>query len=638
MFDVFDTLITRSTIDAATVWRRVAGRLNDAGTATIPVDAYVQARKNADTISAEQFDHCATLEEIHRCLVGLLGMPDGDWVVTAKAEMAVEAEVSRPVGAGRTLLLAAREQGLRIVFVSDMHLPSVAIRSLLQGHGCWSEGDELWVSSEARARKRTGELFLQIARTSNVDLRSAVHVGDQPFADRIAPRWVGAVPLVASTAEPNRFERVLLGGAPGDLVERLAGHARELRVRSSDRSDFVHSVAVGVAGPTLVSYALWLLDQVEQRQLKRLYFLSRDGEILRRVTAVLAGGLGLEVDLRYLYGGRMAWRLPSTDVHSDEEWKRFADDILFKHTIVTAPGVALRLGLETAHVVHLAGGATTMLDAAARQRLRSGLDRSQLRQAVGEHRDRQRDLARRYLDQEGVSQMDAGGSAEKLAVVDVGWRGETMRALAGLLAPKRAPLSLFLAWGGSDSLPGGQDAFLWGGQRSDLWGTMPPVATHIEMFCSGSHGPVTGYREVDGMIAPELLGGESIAASHWPVAEMQQSIVEFAELAAGHLHPADPRADLRAVVADLLAEFRERPHLEEARVWGDFPREEDPQGDSVYPIARAFRLRDLATVARPGPFAGRNLAWHQAALARTAPPMRTLMRVVLGGLAIRRRF
>lgn len=189
-FDVFDTLIGRS-VDRGEVFASVASRLADIAEAVLPADAVIELRGKAERRAQAAHGHCATLLEIHEQLAAGAGWDVAAAPATAEAEITAELGVSRRLEEGPALLDEARRAGLRVLFLSDMHLPSPTVRSMLDAAGCWQPSDRLWVSSESRARKRDGSLFRLVIDVDDVDPSRTVHVGDHPYSDRVVPRWLG---------------------------------------------------------------------------------------------------------------------------------------------------------------------------------------------------------------------------------------------------------------------------------------------------------------------------------------------------------------------------------------------------------------------------------------------------------------
>ena len=53
-------------------------------------------------------------------------------------------------------------------------------------------------------------------------------------------------------------------------------------------------------GPMLLNYVWWILHQAHQKGLQRLYFLARDGYLLREIALQFCAQFGLKIECRYL--------------------------------------------------------------------------------------------------------------------------------------------------------------------------------------------------------------------------------------------------------------------------------------------------------------------------------------------------
>lgn len=64
-------------------------------------------------------------------------------------------------------------------------------------------------------------------------------------------------------------------------------------------------------GPVLFSYVWWVLMKTQERGIKTLYFLSRDGYLLKEIAQEFCNRFALPIECRYLYCSRVSLRLPS---------------------------------------------------------------------------------------------------------------------------------------------------------------------------------------------------------------------------------------------------------------------------------------------------------------------------------------
>jgi hypothetical protein len=151
----------------------------------------------------------------------------------------------------------------------------------------------------------------------------------------------------ADASDSTRYEEILQAGStrPGDLAERFAAASRAARAAvtaAPGREAAIRDIAAGVAAPALVGFALWLLEQARRRRLRRLRFLSRDGQVLYELVRRLAGAADSSLDLEYVYSSRLTWSLAATDPAklADAPW------LLNSFIKSSADDVCARLGLS----------------------------------------------------------------------------------------------------------------------------------------------------------------------------------------------------------------------------------------------------------------------------------------------------
>lgn len=72
-----------------------------------------------------------------------------------------------------------------------------------------------------------------------------------------------------------------------------------------------YNAGYSFGGPVLSSYIDWLLRECQQMDINRLYFISRDGYILKQIADAIIENKRLSIYTQYIYGSRKAWRFAS---------------------------------------------------------------------------------------------------------------------------------------------------------------------------------------------------------------------------------------------------------------------------------------------------------------------------------------
>ena len=166
-FDVFDTCLARRVASPSDVFRDVAQKVfNERGIAVSRhgVEDFVAARIVAERSARQQnLLEDIGLDEIWKNLFQELGWPFD--ATFPRHELEAEEELLVPILSIRNRVQSARREGCRIIFASDMYLPSEFIERQLRKHGFAEAGDGMYVSGNVGKTKASGSLFKHILTT-----------------------------------------------------------------------------------------------------------------------------------------------------------------------------------------------------------------------------------------------------------------------------------------------------------------------------------------------------------------------------------------------------------------------------------------------------------------------------------------
>lgn len=650
-FDVFDTVLTRVVGAPEAVLRLLGRRARDRGLVEVEPPVLAEVRGLVEGRLLRLRSRQVTLEEIHEEVALTLGLGSKVARDLAELEVEVEREVSRPVPGVAARLEEARASGARVVFVSDSPLPGAVVAELLDAAALRRPGERVYSSADTGLRKAAGgALFDHVAHDLGVEPGTVRHTGDNLRSDVATARLRGWDAEPARGASLNRFERLLEAGAPvsDGVTSLLAGASRRARLQAvldgvpPDRA----SVAAGVVAPLLVGYGLWLLRQAEQRGLRRLYFLSRDGQVILDVVRPLAQALGYDVECRYLYGSRATWRpaaLHYSDPQDLSDWL-VGDPSSPPRTLLHRVGLTPEAALEVVdHPLLRSPRADEPLDEAGTRELQDLCERGPLREEIRRRAADSAELSVDYLRQEGI------GERTDVGLVDVGWLGRTGRGLVDVLqgAGRALPDAFFLIgiragserWS-SPPLAERQVAYLFdhtGGHG--LPGEPSGRVTLVETFCAGTEGSTYAYRRAGDRIEPVLVRPTNEAALRWGLPQVRSTVALVVdELLSCPAEDLRRHGDLRGAVDAVLREFWERPTPGEVQAWGSFPFEADDAHRTSIPLAAPVRWGAVAHEARLGRVKLRPAgSWRAGTAAVSGPPWRQVLGVMAAREALRPR-
>lgn len=643
-FDVFDTLLTRAVGRPGDAFLLLGRRLWHRSLIPCSPEVFAKMRSEAEGqafANAGGLDSEVNLEQIYAELAMALGMDEAGRAELVAEELRLEAELLRPIAPMVHRLERERAGGARIAYVSDMYLPSPVIKQLLTDKGVALAGEPCYVSNEHARSKESGQLYTTLLEQERIGAGDVVHVGNNSRADVLGARRAGlrAEPFPAGNL--NRYEEALsqFAFSTEGLAAAFAGASRLARLSipaETDQALALRDVSAGVAAPLIVGFTLWALREASRLGLKRLYFVARDGQILHTIARQLAPRLGLDLDLRYLYGSRQAWILPGLNSADEEQLGRiFKSYDFFSVDHLTIEGALSRVEVtphEFAEPLARAGFHEAdwrrPLRHAERQALRDLLLHDS---AVGELIMRRaaaaRELSLGYLRQEGMFEN------VPWALVDLGTGATLHRALSHLLEQAAGPpvTSLYLGYtGGRADLPGRLLTYYFDLPSRLGMNEVPGLVTMIEMICSADHGTVLGYKSDAGGIRPALKEERNSAVLDWGYDLVRNTVSRFADELLLDSELVSPWADLRRAIAATLTLFWLSPTGAEAEAWGGFPFEDGwGQASYILRLGPPFRWRDLAHIVAQKDVRHHRHTWKHGSLQRTPPVLRHLLHGLL---------
>jgi FMN phosphatase YigB (HAD superfamily) len=632
-FDVFDTVVTRACGSPSSAFLLVGRAALREGLlpASMTPQAFAEARARAEGTARNWAagGEC-TLAQVYEELGFSLGLEAGARARLAELEMEIEARLLRPAPSGAALVAEARAAGSRVAFVSDTYLPSAFLGRVLTGHGIMRAGDLLFVSCEHGASKYGGTLFPLVLKAAGVAPRDCLHTGDNPRSDVAMARRRGLKVRHLTDAHPTRGEIAMEAhaGATGGVASLFAGAARAARLdlKAAGEGDVrLATAGAEFAGPVLGAYCLWFLARARARGVRRLYLLSRDGEVLIEVARELCRRLGWDLELRYLYASRQGWHLPGvvTLGARHRSW-------LLERTDSSTPRRMLsrvEIRPEDFEGVLTAAGVgrerwDTLATPSEVRALDAALEDPGLKGAIERNGAERRAVVLDYFRQEGLL------DGTPWAIVDVGWHGRLQHSLASILGTVNGPSPvgyyMGLRGGHVEAGVGAMEAFLFDARRRA--GRRFPGYEYdamVELFCAARHGTLKGYRREGGRVVPVLKEERNASALGWGLESFRAGMVAFAKRVA--LEEAGDLAgvDLRPMVWDVLRTLIETPGREEAAAIGSFPFDTDQSGETQIPMGRALRVGDVmatlvprARVLPPWGF------WKAGAFALSPAPLR----------------
>ena len=285
-FDLFDTLIERCFHRPIDLFYFIEHAYQAPGFARHRMKADKTARK---TRQKKFNDNEVTIDEIYQHV-------SKDFNYLYDIELETEIKSLTPKFIGIKLLKNATDLDKKIIITTDTYFTRSFIVNLLVENGIKGYHD-LFVSSELRKSKISGNLYDHIKANLNLSDKKILHIGDNFNADinmankkNIDSLFIHHDFKYIEDQNYKRLQRktknkVFWRSSLADLLPKFSIFQRvaEIAYRSCPNASFWQYAGIFFAGPMVLAYLRWIKKCIEQSQAEHVIFVSRDGYILRNI-------------------------------------------------------------------------------------------------------------------------------------------------------------------------------------------------------------------------------------------------------------------------------------------------------------------------------------------------------------------
>jgi predicted HAD superfamily hydrolase len=442
-FDVFDTLIDRPVevpADAYQFLETEALKISKGAT-----EDFARVRLNAEVQTREaSTEGEITLDQIYAAVRQhyQLSQETSDAIQAKEIDMEIRLVERRQLG--YRLWNLAKATGKKVTVISDMYLPEFVILEMLKKTG-YTDYEKLYVSSTYGVRKKEGPLFDVVIQEQGITPARHLHTGDNRVADIEKAEERGmhgfriprAIDRMRGNAEYNAIfnARQGLGQKSRSVIAGLiADHLFDLPSGKLERTSLfmgMHSrLGFAALGPLLSAYMLWLTRRAKSDGVTRLYFLSREGWLLKEVYEALNRDNPSAVPCTYLYCSRRAARVAAlTEVSDITAVAAQPYQMGVKLSRLLNQRFGLDISPEVVAIIKASGfkDADTILAADTQARVEFSRLCVQLAKPILAQASVEREHYLRYLKESGFA------DEPNAAVVDIGWKANMQGSLGALI-------------------------------------------------------------------------------------------------------------------------------------------------------------------------------------------------------------
>ena len=186
-FDIFDTLITRKTATPLGIFLLMQDKLK-----SYDIDKHVKNNFYYIRIETERYlrryfcnpeNEDITLSLIYDLIANNYNLSEKEKNALMDLEIELEYENSVPIYDNINLIEELVKNNNKVILISDMYLSTDVIRNMLLKHSNVFEKIKIYVSSELKKTKSTGNLYKLIKEKEQIEYTDWLHKGDNKYAD-----------------------------------------------------------------------------------------------------------------------------------------------------------------------------------------------------------------------------------------------------------------------------------------------------------------------------------------------------------------------------------------------------------------------------------------------------------------------
>lgn len=300
-FDIFDTLLIRPFIKPSDLFRYIE--------VSTKSDGFYNWRQGIERRLFLRYARQVTFDEIY-------SSAPHEYKYHKLIELETESRFLKPNADIVPLFNKYRDEGYRIIAISDMYLPSKFLHKVLDDNG-FKGIEKVFVSNEYNATKFKGTLYKKVLSELEIKSSELLHIGDNSYSDikiasRLGIETIHVQKRKGEVFKETKFIRKFYSSNK-DLAHSII---TSILVENSRREMSVEErFGFEVAGPMILSYTSFVYRIAKEKGFKKLLCIARDGYFVK----ACIDALSLDISAVYTYAPRIEYYLThyDTDYQTD---------------------------------------------------------------------------------------------------------------------------------------------------------------------------------------------------------------------------------------------------------------------------------------------------------------------------------
>ena len=338
-FDMFDTLITRLLNKPTDLFSIIEYKYNVPNFKKNRIDAERIARKNS------KYEE-VTIDDIYNELKIIDSSVNTFNVKKIEKELEIKMCVVNKNFINTYYDL--KEKNKKMIIITDMYLDIDNIKKILSKNNI--SYDKLYLSSEIKKTKHTGSLYNYILNDLSIAPNHIIHYGDNKISDFINPKKMGITAILVNNEWNNNLNFYNSNGKDYRYlaVEKFINF--NITDKFSDQTfNYFYKAGYEILGPLLYGYCVWLNENLKKHDIKKVFFLARDGKIIKKAF----DSLFPDFNTCYMFASRRALTVPTLCLYEELKNPSYLIDIYFIPARLKMIELIKMIGLEDIDITHI---------------------------------------------------------------------------------------------------------------------------------------------------------------------------------------------------------------------------------------------------------------------------------------------
>lgn len=415
-FDVFDTLLLRNVYNPTDIFQIVQNIYSKKYNEKIKFkEKRIEAERKARNKSKNE-DIC--FDEIYNYLLPNDGTKQQ---ILKKLEIQVEEKFIIANELMLEIFNYAKEKEKQILIISDMYLSSQTISKFLTENG-YKDFEKVYVSSEIKKSKGTGNIYKYIRNDLNIDMdKKWVHIGDNYISD-VKNARKNSIDGIYYKKLSERQEINNVHNLTDSIICAIKINMETMKEYSHD---YWTTFGMRYASPIYIGIMYYLIKNLKNKD--NIYFLSRDGWLPYKMYNIIRKYYKNLPHAKYIYASRRAYVYPSLCDNQEEAVKLFLTSNSSFNEKLTIENILENLNLNVQDYMGILQN-NNFVNKNVNDNIE--LAESILKEIwndIKANLDKEKDILIEYLKQEGMFDYNI------VNIFDIGWAGSTHKAIENLI-------------------------------------------------------------------------------------------------------------------------------------------------------------------------------------------------------------